>query len=170
MNTKKTILTMFVVGFIGYGLVGAGNAYAQETAARPNMFSTLVEKIAAAFNLDKAKVQEVVTQVESDHRAERQAEMKDRQEEKLSQLVTEGKITEAQKQAIIKKQAEMKAQYSSDAFKNMTQEQRSAAMEKHRTEMNTWADSQGIDPQYLMQGKGGRGFGMKGGFGGMKAQ
>lgn len=170
MNTKKTILTMFVVGFIGYGLVGAGNAYAQDTTARSNIFSTLVEKIAATFKLDKAKVQEVVTQVETDHRTERQAEMKKLQDERLSELVTEGKITEAQKQALIKKQAEMKAQYSSDAFKNMTQEQRSAVMEKHRAEMKTWAESQGIDSQYLMQGKGGRGFGMKGGFGGMKAQ
>ncbi len=150
MNAKKAILTMFVIGFIGFGILGAAPANAQDTSAKNSFFTTLVDRIAAAFNLDKAKVQEVVNQVENEHRVVRETEMKARQEERLSQLVSEGKISEAQKQAIIKKHEEMRSNFNPESMANMTEEQRHAAMEKHKAELDAWAQSQGIDPQYLM--------------------
>jgi hypothetical protein len=55
-----------------------------------------------------------------------------------------------------------------EAMKNMTKEERQTAMEAKRTELQTWAESQGIDMKYLMMfGRGGHGGpGMRGDWGG----
>lgn len=162
MLTKNTLLKMIALGIISFGVISSGTVYAAETPnAQDTMFSKLVSKIAAAFNLDSSKVDAVVKEVQKEHQAERQAEMKQKQEEHLSTLVSEGKITESQKKAIIAKTEELRKAHIPGTMKNMTQEERKAAMEQHRSELKSWADSQGIDPQYLMMGRGGKGL-MKG--------
>lgn len=163
MLTRNTLMKMFALGIISFGIISSGTVYAAETTdAKTTMFSRLVEKIAAAFNLDKSKVEVVVEEVQKEHQAERQAEMKQKQAEHLSTLVSEGKITEAQKQAIIAKTEEMRNSFNPETMKNMTQEERKSAMEKQRSNLESWAQSQGIDTQYLMMGRGGKGFMMKG--------
>lgn len=159
MQTKQYIGSVVAVGILTTGLLLGGPVQAQSTTSptQTNPFQKLVEKIAATFNLDKSKVQTVVEEFHKERQVERQTEMKARQEERLSKLVSEGKITEAQKQAIIKKHEELKAQFNPDGFKNMTAEERKTAMDKKKAELDAWAQSQGIDPSYLMMGKGMRG-------------
>lgn len=168
MNTKNTLAVLAVTGFLGLGILNSGAVYAQENVAvvsKPNFFSAVVDKISATFGLDKAKVQAVVDEVEKEHKATMNTEMKKRQEERLNKLVSEGKITEAQKTAIIKKHEEMRNNFNPETFKNMTEEQRKAAMEKQHADLEAWAQSQGIDPEYLkmkIHMKMGHGFGGRG--------
>jgi uncharacterized protein (DUF305 family) len=163
MKTRTIIVPVLAAGIVTVGLLYGGPVHAQsttptQTETRANFFQGLVDKLASTFNLDKARVQTVVEEYHEQNHAERQAEMQKRQEERLNTLVTEGKITEAQKQAIIAKTAELKRNFDPAAMRNMTKEQRKAAMEQKRTELESWAQSQGIDPQYIL----GMGRGMNG--------
>ena len=80
--------------------------------------------------------------------------MQQRLTEKLDQAVTDGKLTESQKQALLTKLSEEMGSFDKENFKKMTPEQRKTEIEKKRTELETWATSQGIDlnalPQFFM--------------------
>lgn len=144
------------VGLITTGVLGSG-AYAQSptptSSANQNepFYSQLIDRIASAFGLDKTKVKTVVDQLHTEKKQEMDAKMKKGMTTRLDAAVKAGKLTEAQKAAIIKKMDEEKA--------NMTTKERKTAMEKKRTDMEAWAKSQGIDPSYLKFGMGRRGGG-----------
>jgi hypothetical protein len=163
LTTKNALLLLFAVGVIGGGLFGAHNVSAQTTTPKQNGLSGLVEMIAQKFNLDKSQVQGVVDQYQQQHKTEMEQVMQDRLNTKLDTMVKNGKITAAQKQAILNKLAELKKNYNPETFKNMTPEQRKAAKEKEISDLKAWAQSQGIDlkllPMFGMKGMG-RGMGM----------
>lgn len=158
---KQLILTATFIALVGASAFGAQTAFAQGVDSQ----SELVARIAEKFGLNQSEVQTVVDQYRTEERTERQAEMKTKMEERLSQLVTDGKITNAQKQLILNKQAEMQTnrQQEFTNFKDLSQSERKAAMEKHKAELDAWAKENGIDLQYVMPfGKGGQGM-MRGG-------
>lgn len=165
MKTTKILLGATVCAVvIGGVLLGSTRAFAQESTSVSNPMASLVQKIADKFGLNKDDVQAVFDQSREEMQAARQAEY----ESKLSQLVSDGKLTEAQKQLILSKHAQMQANRETDrtTMKEMTATERKAAMEAKRTELETWASQNGIDLQYLMFGQG-KGFGGRGmdGFG-----
>lgn len=89
-----------------FGLILAGGiawAGISNVSAQTSVRDTIVQKIAAKFGLKEADVQSVY----DTQRTERQAEMQKRFEEMLTQSVKDGKITEAQKTAILAKHKEM---------------------------------------------------------------
>lgn len=150
MLKSKLLIPVLAVTVGSTALFGVNQIYAQDSN-NPN--SSLVQKIAQKFNLDQSQVQAVF----DEHKSEHHAVMKQKMSDRLTQLVSEGKITDAQKQAIIAKMSELKGNFNPEAFKDLTPEQRRQKMEEHRTEMENWAKSQGIDPQYLMFYKMGKG-------------
>lgn len=153
---KKIILSASALAVIGAGLLSTTSTFAQSSTDTTNPMSSLVQKISEKFNLDQADVQAVFDQ---EHQ-ERHAQMEGKFDAKLSQYVTDGKITEAQKQLIIQKRAELKANLETnrDSMQNMTPAERHAAMESERQALQTWATENGIDIQYLMpHGPGGKG-------------
>ncbi len=163
MNIKKTLITAGVTSGVALAsFVGVAGATTTTSTSGPD---SLIEKIATKFNLNKDEVKAVF---DEEHTA-RQAEMKTKNEEHLQQLVTDGKITVDQKAKIIAKQAELqtKREANRDAMKDKTDEERKAAMEAERTELEQWAKDNGIDMQYL-RGVGGRGPGGPGFGGGEK--
>ena len=104
--------------------------------------------------------------METEHesrRSEMQATRKAELEAKLTQAVTDGKITAAQKQLILAKHAELQAEHAAD--RDASREERAA----ERAELETWAKENGIDltqffaergPQGNADGKHGRGMKM----------
>lgn len=104
---------------------------------------TLVEKLATKFNVKTEDVQAVFDENRQEHEAERAK----KQEEHLTQLVTDGKLTEDQKNALIAKRQEMEAKRDSmrDSLKNASKEEHKAAREQHHNEMDQWFQDQGID-------------------------
>lgn len=152
---------MAVVGAVtaisAAGLTGVQIANAAtDTSSSP--MSSLVDAVASKFNLNKAEVQAVFDEQHEKMHAEREADLK----EKVAQLVTDGKLTQAQANALNAKRAELQAEREAnrESFKDMTRDERKAAIQEKKETLTTWLDEQGIDQEYaylLMGGRGGHG-------------
>ena len=141
-----------VVGLVG--ATGVGLASAQSSSTSGN---SLVDKIASTFNLNKADVQKVFDEDRADHEAQRAADIKT----KLDAAVKDGKLTQAQEDALIAKFKEMKATMDAnrDAMQNKTDAERKAAMDAQRTAFQKWLTDNNIPEEYARFGMGGHGHG-----------
>jgi hypothetical protein len=151
---KKPLLIAGAAATIGLtSIAGIGVASASSNGSSGN--NGLADKIASTFGLDKSKVQAVFDADRKEHEAQRQVEI----EKTLTQAVKDGKLTEAQKSAILVKLKEIKTDMESnrDAMKDKTQAARKAAMEQRRTGLETWAKKHGIPTAYLRYVMGGPG-------------
>ena len=117
--------------------------------------SSIVDKIASKFNLNKADVQKVF---DEEHTA-RQDEREQKSKDELAALVKAGTLTQAQADKISAKRTEMKADMEKNrtAMQSKTEAERRAAMEAKKAELDKWAADNGIDVKYLMPDRGGRG-------------
>ncbi|MEW6447300.1 MAG: hypothetical protein AB1426_04310 [Bacillota bacterium] len=138
-----------------YGL----SAMAAETQADYN-FPPVIQKLIDKFNLDPAKVNEVLQEDRKEREAKRLSIFKDR----LEQAVKDGKLTEKQREAILSKRSELQAKLQN--LRDLSPEERHEALKQLRDEMEKWAKENGIDVKWLLMEKG-RGFGPRGfcGFG-----
>ena len=155
---KKILLPIITAAIMTGVVAGTGYVYAEDE----NPQNTLVQKIAQRFGLNESDVKVVF----DEDRSERQAEMQARFADRLTQAVSNGEITEAQKQLILDKHEEMQSQRETEReqFQNMTAEERRSEREAHHQELETWAETNGIDIEYLFGGFGGpKGSGMHGG-------
>ena len=153
--TKKTLLTVAAVSVLSGGLVVATNAFAQTPGQ--NGVPSLVSEIASKFHLNTSDVQSVFDQ----HKKELQAKMESNYETYLANLVTQGKITEEQKQLILTKHDQLISQMQSNVknFKSMTPAQRKAQMQATQQDLQNWAKQNNINLQYLHPFGAGRWFG-----------
>lgn len=172
MRIKKSILIASTVAAVGLGTIGA-SALAQNSNGGT---TSLVDKIAQKFNLNKDEVQKVFDQ----NKADRQAEMEARYEDRLSQAVKDGKLTEEQKTKILAKHKELQAKFEAqreagkdaraelenktEAERKALMEQKKAELDKLKSEIEAWEKENNIPSGYLMVGLGGHG--MHGGFDG----
>ena len=148
---KKIIVTVIITVFIGLVIFGVTTTQAQ--TSNPNGFTNIISSLAKKLGIGEDKVQSAFDSI----RSERQEQMEKVFEEKLNQLVKDGKITEAQKKLILAKHQEM--QKNQEANKNKMQTQ--------KKELLDWAKKNNIDTQYLFGGFGKTGFerkGMRGGW------
>ncbi len=163
MKIKKSLLVAGAVTSISLaGVTGLGVASAATNTTANNGESSLIDKIAAKFSLNKNEVKAVF---DADH-AEHEADQQKKAEEALTQAVKDGKITSAQKDLILAKQKEIKSAMDSDrdAMKDKTGAERKTAMEQKRTELESWAKTNNIPTEYLRYVMGGgRGHGSHGG-------
>lgn len=140
--TKKLLATLLVLGgMLSAGYFGVGAVMADDQ----NPHGVLVSRIADRFNLNEEDVEAVFTAV----RDERQEEMKKQKEERLNQAVTDGVITENQKNTLLERMQEH-------------QQERG----QNREEMQNWFEEQGIDETKLrnylgFDGRGEKGMGFK---------
>ena len=152
---------------IAFGTLAAGGFFFANNASADssNPRESIIERIASRFNLNKDDVKSVF----DEDRKEREEEMEKRFEERLSQAVKDGKITEDQKSLILAKHEELRKERGSDFKdrKNMTPEERRSEAEKHRSEMEAWAKTNNIPDEFVgpsfngrMGGPGGLGMGM----------
>lgn len=148
--------TAATIGIAGLG-ASVASAATNDNATKTDPMSSLVEKIASKFNLNKTEVQQVFDEQRTAMEAEREQNAKDR----LAQLVKDGKLTQAQADAITAKRAELQKEREAnkDANKDKTAAERKAEMDKRKTELEAWAKEKGIDTQYLRLVMGGPGHG-----------
>lgn len=125
MLTKKIIIPVVFLAIAGVALIGGTQAFAEENGKT----TTLAQKLATRFNLNQDEVGQFFEEV---HR-EKSEEMKVRFEERLSQAVAKGEITEAQKKLIMDKHSEMRT-----------------SMENGREELKAWLEENGISEEYFM--------------------
>jgi hypothetical protein len=151
----------FIIPALALATVLGGGFWAVSNAsAWGNGQGTMVQRIAEKFNLNKDEVQKVF----DENREERQQGMRSNFEERLSEAVSKGELTEAQRNLILAKKEEMEKEREAnrEAHKNLSVEERKKKMEERRAEIEKWAEDNGIDVKYLMGGMG-KGGGCDGG-------
>jgi hypothetical protein len=132
---KKVILpTILALSVLVVGIL-ANSVSAQDTSNYP----PIVQKISDKFNLNVSDVQQVFDEEADEKRAERFAFFADR----LDELVSEGKLREAQKESILDKHEEM--QDKMEGLKDLAPEERKDKMRELHEEFKNWAEEQGID-------------------------
>ncbi len=137
--------------------VGITHAATLTTAQSKNPMSSLVSAIATKFNLNTTDVQQVFDAQKAQMDAERQA----KDAERLTQAVTDGKLTQAQADLITAKQKEL--QTNREALKDKTEAERQTAMKTEMDSLKQWMTDNKIPVGYLPVGgpggHGGRGHG-----------
>lgn len=164
----KASTKAIIIGVAALGILSAG-AITVNAAASGETYPSIVQRIAKAFNLDPAKVNDVFNQERQDRMAKQQTQFEDR----LNQAVKDGTITKAQKDAIVAKADELKKKR--EEIMKLDPQDRRAAMQKMMQDLQTWAEKNKIDLKQvmgiggMMRGFGGMGGGMhgRGGAGGM---
>ena len=149
MPSKTLILPMCALALVAAGSFGVAQVSA--ASETPTSQTSIVDKLASTFNLDKSKVQAVFDEQHKTHQADRQA-------------VADGKLTADQKTKILAKHNELKTQMETAMKDNAdaTKQERRAAMTKLHTEAKEWAEANDIDAKWLLMGgpgKGGHGMG-----------
>lgn len=158
MNINKPLLIAGVVTTLGVASLGVSAVSADARGAEGP--AGLIDKISQRFNLNKDEVKSVF----DDQREEHRAEMQKTNEERLTQAVADGKLTEEQKTKILAKQAELRTQMES--LQDKTREERRDAMRANHEALEQWAEENDIPEEYLhLNGghRGGRGHGGPGG-------
>lgn len=145
MHITKILVPVVTLSLVGASILSVGQVYAQSHGS-----PTLVQAIAQKFGLNQSQVQSVFDQ----YKQQRQANVQQRLNDRLTKLVQNGKITDAQKTAILAEVAKLKSEYNAQSFKNMTLAQRKQAFQKEQAEIDSWSKSHGINPMYLRVGWG----------------
>lgn len=143
-KTKMLLLSALVIGM------------SISVASAATSTSNIAQKIAEKFNVSADEVQKVIDENGGVMHMGKGGGMENR----LADLVSEGKITEEQKTAILNKHEEMR-----NKMDNLTEEEVEAQREEHRAEMKAFLESIGVDSSLFPQdgpkgGRGGRGMGM----------
>lgn len=148
MKRKMIIPTIALVAILGAVSIGT-----MPVSAQSNVYGNLVSKIAQRFNLKESDVQEVIDQV----RVDRMNQMKANWETKLSQLVSDGKLTQSQKDELVKKHSELQNKITS--LKGLSPEEKKTKMKQIFDDFSKWANDKNINLKEVGM------FGFKGSFG-----
>jgi hypothetical protein len=149
---QKIIIPVLVITMAGASVFGAGQALAQDDQQTDQPHAFIIQKLATKFGLNETDVEAVFKEA----RVEKQAQMQAKLEDRLSKIVSEGKVTEAQKQAILAKHQELrdKRQAMMDETEKLTPEQRRERLKTEKEELETWAKDNGIELRYFFGGPG----------------
>ena len=123
---KKTLAALLTLGIIVAGGYFGTTVIKADDVERP--VNILASRIAEKFGLNESDVEAVMTAVHEEH----MQQMQDDREERLNQAVSDGVITEDQKNAILSKMQE-----------------NAGERKQNREEMQAWFQSQGIDETKL---------------------
>lgn len=147
MASRKQII-MAGAAVAGLSAIGVGGLSTVMVSAAPESSSnggnSLVDKIAAKFNLNKSDVQAVFDQDRSEHQAAREANM----QAMLAKAVTDGKLTQSQADHITQALKDIKDTMGDnrpDQLDDATKQQLKAKTDALRQ----WAKDNNIDMRYV---------------------
>lgn len=151
--TKKSVIAAAIVATLGMGAFGASSAFAaSNTTEGHNRMQNLVTAIAEKFNLSESDVQAVF----DEQRTAMQEQRQENAAEHLAQAVEDGKLTQAQADAITANMASQKTFFES--LKDMTQEERQDALKANAESQKAWAEENNLPKPFApMHGPQGRG-------------
>jgi len=151
---KHLAIAGIVAGISAAGITGVGVANAATDTNKTDPMSSLVTALSSKFNLNKDDVQKVFDEQRTVMEAERETKAK----EEVAQLVTDGKLTQAQADAINAKRAELKKERDANRTTDpstKTMEERKSEMEARRSALESWAKENDISTEYLRYVMGG---------------
>lgn len=144
IKVKPFIVAALVTATVG-GATLAATSVAHADTTYPERIS-LVDKIAAKFNVDRDEVQQVFDESKEEHHQQ----MRENVSERLQAKVDDGTITAEQKTALEAKLAELATKRQSLKDQDLTRDQRREQMNSLRTELEAWAKEQGISLRDVM--------------------
>ncbi|HCC22075.1 hypothetical protein A2480_03405 [Candidatus Uhrbacteria bacterium RIFOXYC2_FULL_47_19] len=146
-------IAITIVG-LGSGIVGVGTALAYQQPHIGNGMNGLVEALAVKFNLNTADVQAVF----DEQHAQIQTNREVNEAERLSQAVTDGKLTQEQADAVTAKREEIRS--FMESLSTLDESARRDALKTKQDELKKWAEDNGISMPFFRGGLfGGRMFG-----------
>lgn len=138
IKSSLVIAALILVAALSYG--GSQILADSETDTYPPFVETLANKL----GIGEDEVADVFDEIRADHFAQMQEDRNDR----LTQAVSDGVLTEEQKSALLLKWEDL-------------QTERDQEMEDHRNEMKIFFDELGIDEENLHEYLGYEGMGMR---------
>lgn len=144
----KYLLPAIMLTVIGGSMIMApiASARGNEGGMKDAAFA---KDLASRLGLSESKVQGALDEIWKTKRQQHEKNMS----EKLDKLVTDGKITQAQKVALVKKQSEMKAQHESImADTALTPEQKREKMRALHDSFQSWLSEQGLSDKIGFMG------------------
>ena len=154
---KKQLLAaaaVTTIGIAGVATAGVSHAITATTDTTTNPATSLAEAIAKKFNLKASDVETVI----NDQRNAMEQEYETKTKAEVAQLVKDGKLTQAQANAINTKRADLKKDHEANKpSANESKTDRKAAMEKRKADLDTWATKNNIPSEYLRYVMGGHG-------------
>ena len=135
MKRKYKILVVLAVMAVLSGAVLRSRPISAQEPFGPE---SLIQRLVERFGLDQGEVEEVFSQ----HREEKMSQRQARFEERIDQAVEGGRLTQAQKEAILAKKEELKQACSS--VEGLSWEERARLREEHQQEMEQWAQDNGL--------------------------
>lgn len=170
---KLAITSTVLAGVVALGASGISNVSAAtpvqgtQVQTQMNPMSSLISAIAQKFNLNVSDVQKLFDEQHTQMESQRGTEQSARITERLTQAVTQGKLTQSQADLLKAKQEELRVFHES--LKGKTREECKAAMDKKIAELKEWAKANNIPDEFANFGPMGRGPGGRGrGPGGMR--
>ncbi len=154
VELKKNSKRYLVVPIAALGLIAVlAFSNVDEANAQERQWSkgSFAQAIAEKFNLDQTQVEEVMQDFHQQNMEVRQQEMQTRLEERLDQAVAEGKLTDAQRYAILEKHEEMHDKMEELRDQDLSPDEMHEQMADIRDEMEVWAQEQGIDFDLFMR-------------------
>jgi hypothetical protein len=137
---KRVLLAGATVAAIGIATAGSVGLASAATATTDSNAS-IVEKLATRFSLDQDEVQAVF----DEEREAREAEMKQRQQERLSQAVADGKLTQEQADHITAAMEEIKSLIGEPTPGEKPDEATHEAVKAKMNALHAWAEENDID-------------------------
>ncbi len=149
--TKKSVVTAAIVATLGMGAFGATTVFAaSDSSVGHNPMQKIVTALATKFHLNEKDVQAVFDEQRGAMRENHQENAKDH----LAQAVTDGKLTQAQADAITTNMESQKTFFES--LKNMSAADRDTAIAENMKTQKAWAEAQGLPKAFMPFEKGDR--------------
>lgn len=148
---SKTIMTALVLaGVVGLG--GAGMAHAA-TTTDTSPHDRLATVLAERFNLNKDEVVKVLETTRDQMHSEMKAKHAEYVKNKLAELVTAGKLTQAQSDALSAKlqEIETKREANRNSETTLSKAARREAMKSEMESFKVWATANGISKDILQE-------------------
>lgn len=141
---QKIALGVAVSAISAITLLGAGVTYAYTSN------DDMTSRIASKLNISKTEVEKVLTEFQTQQKADRTAA----RSADLQAKVDAGTITSAQKTLIENKIKEIEAERESNKDNNLSRDEMHSKMEANRTALEKWATDNRIDVSLVMPGGG----------------
>lgn len=154
-NKTKLFTGLAAVTILVGGAIAVPKTSAAESITTSSPLSSLVEKIASKFNLNKEEVQAVFEEDRTAREANMQAKRKECLDTRLTEAVKDGELTQAQKDLITTKLTEVQAKQL-EISKITDTGDRQAAQAQLKTDLAKWAADNDIDNRWLWFGEHGK--------------
>lgn len=149
-KSKKYIIVpiaaLGLIAVLALGSVDTVNAYGTRSRR-----SDLSETIASKFGLNHAQVVETMDEYHQQRMVENHNEREARLEEKLTQAVAQGSLSESQRYAILEKHEEMAERMQEIHDQDLSRDEMHELKADIHEEMQAWAEENGIEYEAMMR-------------------